>query len=172
MLFALLKYGGFFMQIFSEYIRNLAVFLLFMSFVGVIAPSEKYKSYINLVAGFVLMFIMVSPITSLASFDFLESNFDFTTFEPASIDMASVIEQGVTDLLEAEGFIVRNVNVRADQAEITHIDIRLLQQNVPFFRIEIIDETRREVPKHFLEIKNLISNFYNVNERHIFISYD
>lgn len=160
------------MQIFSEYIRNLAVFLLFMSFVGVIAPSEKYKSYINLVAGFVLMFIMVSPITSLASFDFLESNFDFTTFEPASIDMASVIEQGVTDLLEAEGFIVRNVNVRADQAEITHIDIRLLQQNVPFFRIEIIDETRREVPKHFLEIKNLISNFYNVNERHIFISYD
>ena len=160
------------MQIFSEYIRNLAVFLLFMSFVGVIAPSEKYKSYINLVAGFVLMFIMITPITSFASFDFLESNFDFNIFEATPIDIAPAVEQSITELLKAEGFIVASVNVRADQTEIRRIDIRLLQENVPFFRIEIIDETRREIPEHFLKIKNLISNFYNVNERHIFISYE
>ncbi|MCL1924114.1 MAG: stage III sporulation protein AF [Defluviitaleaceae bacterium] len=158
------------MHLFSEYIRNLSIFLLFMSFVSIVAPSENYKKYINLIAGFILMFIMINPIVSLASLDFSTVNFDFTEFEPATIDIAPALEQGIYELLEAEGFQVQNVTVRTNGTDISRIDIRLFRDQA-FFRIEIIDETRREIPEHFLEIKNLISNFYNVNERHIFISY-
>ena len=49
----------------GEYIRNIAVFLLFTSFVSILIPSGKFKSYINLIIGFVLIFIVISPIVSM-----------------------------------------------------------------------------------------------------------
>ena len=52
---------------FSSYIRNLAIFIIFMAFVGIIAPNGKYRNYLNLVMGFVLMFLIVSPIVNFFS---------------------------------------------------------------------------------------------------------
>lgn len=49
----------------SHYIKNIAVFLVFVSFVGIILPNTKYKNYINIVMGFILIFIMLEPVTRL-----------------------------------------------------------------------------------------------------------
>ena len=51
----------------GSYIRNIAVFLIFMSFAGIIVPSGKYKEYIDLFFGIVLVFILVSPLTAVFS---------------------------------------------------------------------------------------------------------
>ena len=50
---------------FSDYIRNIAVVVLFITFVGMIVPSGKYAGYLKLVSGFVLMFVMLSPLVGL-----------------------------------------------------------------------------------------------------------
>lgn len=47
---------------FSSYIANIAVFLIFMGFIGVILPEGKYKDYINLTLGFILVIIVTAPV--------------------------------------------------------------------------------------------------------------
>lgn len=155
---------------FSGYIRNLAIFLLFMSFISIVAPSESYKKYINLVAGFILMFIMIEPITRIVNLDF-DSVFNFEIFEEQAIDVSSSLELAIEEILESYGYNVSSVIVRADSLEIRTIEIRLFRDTSQFFRIDIIDESRREVPEHFEEIRTLISTMYNVSERNIFIFY-
>ncbi|MDR2939692.1 MAG: stage III sporulation protein AF [Clostridiales bacterium] len=49
----------------SSYIKNIAVFLIFITLVGIISPSNKYKKYINLTLGFILIFVIITPITGL-----------------------------------------------------------------------------------------------------------
>jgi len=52
-------------QYFSTYIKNIALFIIFMSFIGMIIPQSKYKGYVNLVLGFVLIFLVLSPLQSI-----------------------------------------------------------------------------------------------------------
>lgn len=61
------------MEAFSAYIRDIAVFLIFISFVDIIVPQKKYKEYINLMLAFILIFIVVSPLNSFLGF-FGENN--------------------------------------------------------------------------------------------------
>ena len=67
-------------EIISSYVRNIAVFLIFMGFVGVIAPDGKYKSYINLTLGFILVLIVIGPILNILNggFDALLSDISFS----------------------------------------------------------------------------------------------
>ncbi|MCL2376041.1 MAG: stage III sporulation protein AF [Defluviitaleaceae bacterium] len=53
------------MQMISEYIRNLAVFLIFTSFINIILPSNKYEPYINLVLGIILIFVITTPLVGI-----------------------------------------------------------------------------------------------------------
>jgi len=53
------------MQMISEYIRNIAVFLIFSSFITIISPGKKYEPYINLVLGIVLIFLITAPLVGV-----------------------------------------------------------------------------------------------------------
>ena len=141
-----------------------------MSFVSIVAPSETYKKYINLVAGFILMFIMIEPITNIINLDF-ENTFNFEIFQEQVINISESVEIAITELLESEGFNVFNVTARMDNTEIRRIEIRLLREHSSFFRIEIIDESRRYMDEDLQEIRSLISYLYNIDESIVFISY-
>lgn len=49
----------------STYIRNIAVFLIFSSFITIIVPSKKYEQYINLILGTILVFLIASPLAGI-----------------------------------------------------------------------------------------------------------
>ena len=49
----------------SNYIRNLAVFLIFSSFITIIIPNKKYEQYINLVLGIILIFVITAPLAGV-----------------------------------------------------------------------------------------------------------
>jgi len=53
------------MQIVSEYIRNIAVFLIFSSFITIISPGKKYEPHINLVLGIILIFLITIPLAGV-----------------------------------------------------------------------------------------------------------
>ena len=53
------------MHIVSEYIRNIAVFLIFSSFITIISPGKKYEPYINLVLGIILIFLVTIPLAGV-----------------------------------------------------------------------------------------------------------
>ena len=49
----------------SDYIRNLAVFLIFASFINIINPGKKFERYINLVLGIILIFVLTAPLAGV-----------------------------------------------------------------------------------------------------------
>jgi len=49
-------------EAFSAYIRSMALFILFASLVQALVPNARYKAYIRLVLGFILLLIAVRPL--------------------------------------------------------------------------------------------------------------
>lgn len=53
------------MESLSAYVSNIIYFVIFTAFVGIIVPHPKYKKYIDLVLGLVLIIIVVEPVGEL-----------------------------------------------------------------------------------------------------------
>lgn len=52
-------------QAVSTYIKGIAIFLVLIAYAELIMPDSKYKDYINLVLGLVLLFLLIKPAGSL-----------------------------------------------------------------------------------------------------------
>ena len=65
-------------DIFSKYIRDIAVFLILQALIGIIAPNTAYKKYIDLLLGLILIGLILSPLNSLIN----NSNSAFFPFMP------------------------------------------------------------------------------------------
>jgi stage III sporulation protein AF len=51
---------------FFDYLKNITYYLLFSTLAGMAAPSGKYKKYVALITGLVLLLLMVSPLKEIA----------------------------------------------------------------------------------------------------------
>ena len=58
------------MEMLREYVRNIAVYVIFMALAGAIIPEGKLKSYVDLTMGIILVLILVSPVAGLLGADF------------------------------------------------------------------------------------------------------
>jgi len=126
------------MQVVSEYIRNIAVFMIFSSFITIISPGKKYEPYINLVLGIILIFLITIPLAGVIN-AIAGGSGDF--FSDASLQheraiMARQIEdagqaqidtiletytqslaQQLTRIVENHGFALHNVEFDIDSGE-------------------------------------------------------
>lgn len=50
----------------ESYIKNILLLVILSACVEIILPDDKYKKYINLVSGFILILIMILPIQNLS----------------------------------------------------------------------------------------------------------
>ena len=57
------------MAVFREWIQNVVLFLLLMTMAGQLIPDEKYKKYIRLTMGLLLILVILLPLTRLAGMD-------------------------------------------------------------------------------------------------------
>lgn len=57
------------MAVFREWIQNVVVFLLLMTMAGQLIPDEKYKKYIRLTMGLLLILVILLPLTRLTGMD-------------------------------------------------------------------------------------------------------
>ena len=53
------------MGIFREWIQNIVIFLLMTAMAGQLIPDEKYKKYIRLTMGLLLIMVILTPLTRL-----------------------------------------------------------------------------------------------------------
>jgi stage III sporulation protein AF len=49
-----------------EYTKNISIYLIFDAFIGIITPSNKYKKYISLISGLILILMMLAPINKFS----------------------------------------------------------------------------------------------------------
>ena len=57
------------MGIFREWIQNIVIFLLMTAMAGQLIPDEKYKKYIRLTMGLLLIMVILRPLTRLSGMD-------------------------------------------------------------------------------------------------------
>ncbi|MCL2528132.1 MAG: stage III sporulation protein AF [Defluviitaleaceae bacterium] len=180
------------MSAFFDYLRNITYFLLFAALVGFIAPTGKYRKFVSLVMGFILLVMLLQPIRHFTGGD-IPVNQWFAGILPEAADtsttyhtwrdthLAAAFEAQLS--IQIEGLLARNnITVHGasftysqDFGHITSVRVGVSRQEeprrVPFIRIEPV-QINRDTPQEdplVNEVKNLISGFYNLPDTHIYV---
>jgi len=61
------------MTIFYEFIRNIAVYMIFCSLAGIFVPDGKFKGYVELVLNIILVLILIAPLAAVLQVDMAEA---------------------------------------------------------------------------------------------------
>jgi len=185
------------MPAFFDYIRNITYYLLFAALVGLVAPTGKYKKFVSLIMGFILLVLILQPISSFIGTqipvtEWFQGILPEQTHHDVGIDdtysiwrdtylaaaFESQLEAQLDGLLTRNGITLHSASFEytEDFSRITSVRIRVSREEeqerrVPFIRIEPIRIEREEPPDDPLinEVKNLISGFYNLPETHIHV---
>jgi len=182
------------MPAFFAYLRNITYYLMFATVAGMIAPAGKYKKFVSLVLGFVLVLLMIQPIAGLLRGDGVPVTQWFEGFNVTDEEIPhsawwdeylhmlfeEQLEQQLARLLADNGFELASVvfEYSADFSQITAVRASVsraaVSQNIPFIRIQPpnirpiqIGETTETTCPYTAAVKTLISNFYNLPEAHI-----
>ena len=105
----------------ADYVRNIAVFIIFMTFVSIIVPENKYEKYAKLIMGIVLMGIVISPLAGIVGR--LSDSGGFVLNGMPLIDMRQI----ETQITSASEFQIDSI-LTAYQADLT-THLRRLVEN-------------------------------------------
>jgi stage III sporulation protein AF len=53
------------MDFITDYVRKIAEFMLINAVVSVIVPNSKYKIYVNMIMGIILVALILSPVREI-----------------------------------------------------------------------------------------------------------
>jgi len=186
------------MSAFFDYLRNITYYLLFASMVGLIAPAGKYKKFVSLVMGFILLVLMLQPIRSLVGSQIPITEWFAGILSPstlpASTNETNDTYQAWRDTYLAAAFEAQlsaqlegllgsnNITMHGahftyayDFSRITSVRVHVSREEearrVPFIRIEPVRINQEDEPENPLinEVKNLIGGFYNLPITHIYV---
>jgi len=184
------------MPAFFEYLRNITYYLIFAAVVGMLAPAGKYRKFVSLVMGFVLLSIMLAPLANLqnrqAATDWLQGlvpqqsvgvspETAYTIWRDTYLRSAfeAQLTTQLESLLSQNNFHLHSVQFTfsEDFSAITNVHVTVsreeVQERVPFIRIQPVQigqpDTNENCPTT-TSAKNLISQFYNLSHQHIHVT--
>lgn len=169
------------------WVRNIILFSLLASIALELIPSDNYKNYTQLFVGFLIIFLVIEPITTvLGSKDniSLEAMQQFISIDTRQIEddceqlrlretkrkkelYEAQIEQQIKEILEAENYKLYSQNV----------DISLGEENIgKIDKIEIVVQKQQqslkegeslEKEREGEKVKKIIKDFYQLDDSHI-----
>ena len=180
------------MSAFFIYLRNITYYLMFVSLIGMLAPPGKYKKFVSLVTGFILLSIMIAPLAGFSGDTSVTDWFSGIHTEGRDQDLESSYANWrgtylryafetqlgfqLENLLSQNGFTVyeKSFTFPEDFSRLNSVSVVLSReetpQRVPFIRIQPVQigipEPAEACPTA-IAAKNLISEFYNLNVEHI-----
>lgn len=177
---------------FYYYIKNIILFLIFMSFIQVILPNSKYRSYINLVFGMMLIFIMIKPldlifdsvknVEALTIFNEEElkknANIDIKKYENIQNDMVKKvfkenIKKQIKTLLN-DKYIIKDIDLEIYENKYLEITINkiyiTLTENINKIYVKPFKEDKSFKNKEIDNIKQDIANLYNIKKENVVIN--
>ena len=185
------------MPAFFEYLRNITYYLLFAALVGLVAPTGKYKKFVSLVMGLIMLVLLLAPVrdivgTHIPVTQWFAGIIPGQEISTADVDGAYALwrDTYLSGAFQAqlsaqlEGLLSRsNITMHSasfehtsDFSRITSITVTVSREEepnrrVPFIRIEPVQLNRDTPPEDPLvnEVKNLIAGFYNLPGSHIYV---
>lgn len=165
---------------FSEYIRSIVFFLVFASFVGIILPSGKYKSYINIVIGFVVMFLVFEPISDISgaveslsreltpAADTVGADYGDKSQEIVADALKKQLREQTSQFTETLGYELSALDADMDPvtAELRTLSITVSKKDA---EISVAPVTLDDDGGNS-DIKKIVSDFYQLPEEHIYVT--
>jgi len=170
---------------------------MFATVLGMFAPVGKYKKFVSLVMGFVLLAVMLQPIARFGGGEIPITDWFHGIFPEATADddwertyirwrdayLRDAFEEQLTiqltGLLNQNSFEVHSAEFTYDSdfSRITGVWVSVSRteeesRRVPFIRIEPIQPRQADSSTCPIaqEVKSLISQFYNLSENHIHVT--
>ena len=152
------------MPAFFEYLRNITYYLMFATVVGAFAPAGKYRKFVSLVLGFILLLLMIQPLAVVFGGRNIPVTEWFAGAIPIPIGEAhgtsnaessyihwrdtylrtafeTQLESQLTQLLHREGFAVHSAafgysdDFSTLESVRVSVSVREVEQHTPFIRI-------------------------------------
>jgi len=169
---------------------------MFVTVVGMLAPAGKYKKFVSLVMGFTLISVMIAPLARFGreqpvtnwfvgmgiheSTDDIESSYIQWRNTYLRDAFEAQLHRQLVGLLEQNGFTVHSANFTYSDDFMRLTSVRLeissgqeAPQRVPFIRIQpvrVASQLETETCQTATTVKNLISQFYNLPQEHIYVT--
>lgn len=135
------------------YIKNILLCVIFLTYIEMVLPNDKYKKYINLVSGLILILVIISPIKNLYDkhFTFDSNNFAIDKYDKKNF-VSDIYKQSVN----------KQINVLAKKMGIKILDseIEVKEENntceIKNLKINFDDDCKVDEKKKFLYTLSLI----------------
>lgn len=173
--------------------EQLIIALMIIVMIEMIIPNSSYRKYIKIVLGIFIMYVIFSPIIKQNT-----SNFDIektisnqikasniTTSSKSTIDYNKQIEntykekfkQSLTNDLKEKGYKVNNIevdiNYESENIITNKLKLKISKQkqtqNITIEKVKILEEKEQISEQEIQEIKEQISNTYNIEISKILI---
>lgn len=145
------------MDVIREYMQNISLYLIFDSFIGIILPCDKYKKYISLVSGFILILIMLAPIKKILDAGHNLKFFSAINFQNQSMRQVyeDVYKKQIKNIGENANVKIKDVEMemKDDENSPAYLKITLAHENTALQKIN--------------KFKNTLCSFYNLSAENI-----
>jgi stage III sporulation protein AF len=152
----------------AYFARNIAVFIIFTSFVGMILPNGKYRAYIDLLFGLILILLIAEPIIGFTQNGF-GGGVSFETGDESDFGLYTEMQDElVAEALSAQiglvltDYEVLGADVTVRNGQVTAIEVWVRGRDdggVNLF--PLLDSAD--------PIRVLLSGFYGVEEANIYV---
>ena len=145
-----------------DYLRKIIFFLILSTLIDQLFDQSMYRPYIRLITGFMLISLLIQPITNIffkedvvtmALSSAVEQDVDLTFRDNATKEKQQQIKEQITNLLSSAKIKIDDVIVKINEAG----------------TIQQITIKGKEI-KNKKKLKTMISNFYNMKKSNINIS--
>ena len=149
------------MDLIRSYIKNIVTYMIFDAFIVIIFPDEKYKKYISLVSGFILVLIMLTPINNFICYfnkNKVSDGLIKYKYKLNSVDnkfLSEAVKKQIKNISNNIGFEIKNIDL--DMNNKNYYEIKSL-------RIKLADDfISDEHKKKFIKILSVLYNLENKN---------
>lgn len=120
---------------FSNYIKNIAVCIIFSAFVAMLLPNNNFKKYVDIVLGFIMIIVVLSPFKG---FIFKEGkSFEFEVFSKTSqIENYSLLNKKDVYENNQRDLIITNYKQQIEK-QINELILKEMNLNVKDINIEV-----------------------------------
>lgn len=181
-----------------NWIINIVTLIIFIIIVETLVPSDKFKKYVKLVTGLVLMVIIINPIVTLINHEYSLDQLAIKTFgslgknEISSSDnlgkvqsdqVISIYKQKLCEnikekILEIGGINNADVNINIETdsnnksfGSILSIDVTVYKSNSNTENIEVGAIDAKSQEQLASQIKQKLSPIYNISQDKINVKY-
>lgn len=170
------------MSFIVSYFRTIIILIIFITFISILLPSKKYKSFLDFTLGLILISVILSPITKLMkidkTFNYKDLPFSSEYNDTSVYDMdknytkvlyEDEVAKQMQNSIKTNLLIDSDVSVvfGDDLASIENVSIKIKSGSIYIEPINILENAEVVENKDIKDIKNLIFKEYNLSEDNI-----